>query len=52
MTVENLSSTPMTNQQKTAQKVTEFLEGHPKVASEYPGLESSPIEGIGAQTDE
>jgi cystathionine beta-lyase/cystathionine gamma-synthase len=36
-------ATRMTNQQKTAQKVAEFLEGHPKVASvHYPGLESFP----------
>ena len=36
-------ATRMTNQQKTAQKVAEFLEGHPKVASvRYPGLESFP----------
>ena len=36
-------ATRMTNQQKTAQKIAEFLEEHPKVASvRYPGLESFP----------
>ena len=36
-------ATRMTNQQKTAQKVAEFLEGHSKVASvRYPGLQSFP----------
>ncbi len=40
-------ATRMTNQQKTAQKVAEFLEGHPKVASvRYPGLASFPQKGL------
>jgi methionine-gamma-lyase len=40
-------ATRMTNQQKTAQKVAEFLEGHPKVASvRYPGLRSFPQKAL------
>ena len=36
-------ATRVTNQQKTAHKVSEFLEGHPKVAVvRYPGLGSFP----------
>ena len=37
----------MTNQQKTALRVAQFLEAHPKVARvAYPGLESHPQYGL------